>query len=181
MKESEFMKWFNIEIDNPTIVDKFCKLLKMNKIKYESSDLDGHGKHLEIYCDEETAKTLDDALDVMFNIQNSNTVTYRESIVEDSNMSEIALENELPQPDIDSSSKSSSTNTDENEITDKNGSEEDNDYRLLLKSYKNKKRFHDRHEQSGEYLDFIKDLKHKDIPYDIYISKKSKGCTVFYG
>ena len=46
-----------------------------------------------------------------------------ESIVEDSNMSEIALENELPQPDIDSSSKSSSTNTDKNEITDKNGSE----------------------------------------------------------
>lgn len=176
------MKYFNIEIDDNNIINKFSKLLRMNKIKYETSDLNGHGKHFEIYCDEKTAKTLDDALDVMFAIQNNNTVTYRESIVEDSNMSEIALENELPQSNIDSSSKSNNTITDKNEITDKNGSEEkDNNYRLLLKSYENKKRFHDRYEQSGEYLDFIEDLKHKGIPYDIYINKKSKGCTVFYG
>lgn len=176
------MKWFNIEIDNNYIANKFSKLLRMNKIKYETSDLDGHGKHFEIYCDEKTAKVLDDALEVMFNIQNNNTVTYTEAIVEDSNMSEVALENELPQPDVISSSNSNSTSTDNKENTAKNGSEEeDNNYQLLLKLYENKKRFHDRYEQSEEYLDFIEDLKHKGIPYDIYINKKSNGCTVFYG
>lgn len=65
------MKYFNIEIDDDNIINKFSKLLRMNKIKYETSDLDGHGKHFEIYCDENMAKTLDDDLDVMFNIQNN--------------------------------------------------------------------------------------------------------------
>lgn len=68
------MKYFSIEIDDDNIINKFSKLLRMNRIKYETSDLDGHGKHFEIYCDEKMAKTLDDALDVMFAIQNSNSL-----------------------------------------------------------------------------------------------------------
>ena len=68
------MKYFNIEIDDNNIINKFSKLLRMNRIKYETSDLDGYGKHFEIYCDEKTVKVLDDALDVMFAIQNSNNL-----------------------------------------------------------------------------------------------------------
>lgn len=65
-------------------------------------------------------------------------------------MSEIALENELSQPDVGSSSKPNSTITDNNDNDAKNDSEEeDNNYQLLLKSYENKKRFHKRYEQSG--------------------------------
>ena len=79
------MKYFNIEIDD-NIINKFSKLLRMNRIKYETSDLDSHGKHFEIYCDEKTAKVLDDALDVMFNIQNSNS-PYEVANVKDSKMS----------------------------------------------------------------------------------------------
>lgn len=80
------MKYFNIEIDDNNIINKFSKLLRMNRIKYETSDLDSHGKHFEIYCDEKTAKVLDDALDVMFNIQNSNS-PYEVANVKDSKMS----------------------------------------------------------------------------------------------
>lgn len=151
------MKYFNIEIDDNSIINKFSKLLRMNKIKYETSDLDGHGKHFEIYCDEKTAKVLDDALDVMFNIQNNSL--YEVANVKESKMSELTLETD----------------------TEEGNEEEVNTYQLLLKQYKNKKRFYDKQKQSGEYKDFIEDLKHKGISYDIYVNKKSNGCTVFYG
>ena len=80
------MKWFNIEIEDPFVIHKFAQYLRQNKVKYEASDLDGHGKHFEIYCDEKTAKVLDDALDVMFNIQNSNS-PYEVANVKESKMS----------------------------------------------------------------------------------------------
>ena len=60
------MKWFNIEIEDPFGVHEFAQYLRQNKVKYETSDLDGHGKHFEIYCDEKMANELDNALDRIF-------------------------------------------------------------------------------------------------------------------
>lgn len=60
------MKWFNIEIEDQFGVDEFAQYLRQNKVKYETSDLDGHGKHFEIYCDEKMAYVLDIALDRIF-------------------------------------------------------------------------------------------------------------------
>lgn len=60
------MKWFNIEIEDQFVIDEFAQYLRQNKVKYEASDLDGHGKHFEIYCDEKMANELDNALDRIY-------------------------------------------------------------------------------------------------------------------
>ena len=60
------MKWFNIEIKDPFVIHEFAQYLRQNKVKYETSDLDGHGKHFEIYCDEKMANEIDIALDRIF-------------------------------------------------------------------------------------------------------------------
>ena len=68
------MKWYSVEIDDDFGVREFIQYLHQNEVKFETSDLYNGGKHFEIYCDEKMAKTLDDALDVMFAIQNSNSL-----------------------------------------------------------------------------------------------------------
>ena len=56
----------------------------------------------------------------------------------------------------------------------------ESDYRVMQKSYKNSQSFKDIEKESGEFRDLTDDLKHKNIPYDIYYNKKDKGATVFY-
>ena len=56
----------------------------------------------------------------------------------------------------------------------------DSDYRVMQKSYKNSQSFKDIEKESSEFRDLTDDLKHKNIPYDIYYNKKDKGATVFY-
>lgn len=56
----------------------------------------------------------------------------------------------------------------------------ESDYRVMQKSYKNSQSFKDIDKESGEFRDLTDDLKHKNIPYDIYYNKQDKGATVFY-
>lgn len=60
------MKWFNVEIEDMDGVRELAQYLRQNKVKYETSDLDGHGKHFEIYCDNVMANKIDIALDRIF-------------------------------------------------------------------------------------------------------------------
>lgn len=56
----------------------------------------------------------------------------------------------------------------------------ESDYRVMQKSYKNSQSFKDIDKESGEFRDLTDDLKHKNIPYDIYYNKQDNGATVFY-
>lgn len=56
----------------------------------------------------------------------------------------------------------------------------ESDYRVMQKNYKNSQSFNDIEKESGEFRDLTDNLKHKNIPYDIYYNKKDKGATVFY-
>ena len=60
------MKWFNVEIEDMDGVRELAQYLRQNKVKYETSDLDGSGKHFEIYCDDVMANKIDVALDRIF-------------------------------------------------------------------------------------------------------------------
>ena len=60
------MEWFSIDIEDTLSVKQLAQYLRQNKVKYETSDLDGHGKHFEIYCDNVMANKIDTALDRIF-------------------------------------------------------------------------------------------------------------------
>lgn len=60
------MKWYTVEIDNDFGAEEFIWFLKRYGLKFETSDLDGHGKHFEIYCDKFAANRLDVALDLVY-------------------------------------------------------------------------------------------------------------------
>lgn len=60
------MKWYSIDINSDFGAKEFIWFLKRDGIKFETSDLDGGGKHFEIYCDRFAANRLDNALDLVF-------------------------------------------------------------------------------------------------------------------
>lgn len=60
------MKWYSVEIGDDFGVRELAQYLRQNKVKYETSDLDGSGKHFEIYCDDVMANKIDIALDRIF-------------------------------------------------------------------------------------------------------------------
>lgn len=60
------MKWYSVEISDDFGVRELAQYLRQNKVKYETSDLDGSGKHFEIYCDDVMANKIDIALDRIF-------------------------------------------------------------------------------------------------------------------
>lgn len=60
------MKEFYVDMKNQFGVDELVEYLRQNKIKYKTFDLDGGGKHFDIYCDEKMAYVLDIALDTIF-------------------------------------------------------------------------------------------------------------------
>lgn len=60
------MKWYSVDIGDDFGVRELAQYLRQNKVKYETSDLDGSGKHFEIYCDDVIANKIDIALDRIF-------------------------------------------------------------------------------------------------------------------
>ena len=60
------MREYYVDMKDPFGVDELVEYLRQNKIKYKTFDLDGGGKHFDIYCDEKMAYVLDIALDRIF-------------------------------------------------------------------------------------------------------------------
>ena len=60
------MNWYSVDINSDFGAEEFIWFLKRDGIKFETSDLDGYGKHFEIYCDRFAANRLDNALDLVF-------------------------------------------------------------------------------------------------------------------
>ena len=60
------MNWYSVDINSDSGAKEFIWFLKRDGIKFETSDLDNGGTHLEIYCDRFAANRLDNALDLVF-------------------------------------------------------------------------------------------------------------------
>ena len=77
------MKWYSVEIDDDFGVRELAQYLRQNKVKHETSDLDSHGKHFEIYCDEKMANEIDNALDRIFDHLSDDDYKLDEGIIFD--------------------------------------------------------------------------------------------------
>ena len=82
------MNWYSVDINSDSGAKEFIQFLKRDRIKFETSDLDGHGKHFEIYCDEKMANEIDNALDRLFDHLSDDDYKLDEGIVFDSETSD---------------------------------------------------------------------------------------------